>query len=50
MTVTVEGPVSDEETVIEEITEIETVEGPETGEQNKEVKTEGNTEDHGENN
>ena len=50
VTVTGEEPVSDEETVIEEITEIETVEEPETEEQNKEVKTEGNTEDHGENN
>lgn len=50
VTVTGEEPVSDEETVIEEITEIETVEEPETEEQNREVKTEGNTEDHGENN
>ena len=50
VTVTVEEPVSDEETVIEEITEIETVEEPETEEQNREVKTEGNTEDHDENN
>ena len=50
VTVTGEEPVSDEDIEIDDITEIETVEEPETEEQNKEVKTEGNTEDHGENN